>query len=455
MVKMVLGSSDSQSTSVGTLIDNHTNGLAQLISALGTFEGAEALKGKAYQSAKDYSSSVLQPLAQGAILLAEALKTDVSHLPSRYRSEVGDEDLDEDLLIGEIDTLTTTIDSYASTISMLSAVENPTPQQERDKSSAETAKADAQIKRTEFQTKLQKLQAFNSTSPTIFDALASLESAVSQGLNQMNSDFETFDGKRFKVPKGSKMAWATTISTAWKTYVETSSTGQKVAISSLDADSKAVIQKAEEAYQKGEIDDETYQSIKSGIINFGASYVKELIQTKLTDKVVEVFTESALEWFTHNINATQIGRSAALVGGGTATIATDYNSIWAQLARGAVKNGVKYGIPLVGATVDFGMQKASGESTGDALIKTGAHVAIGLKAAAIGTAIGGPIGTAVGFGIGVLGSMAFDAIYDHKEEIIDGIVDTTEKASQAVGDVAGNVGAAILNLGKSLGSVFG
>ena len=51
------------------------------------------------------------------------------------------------------------------------------------------------------------------------------------------------------------------------------------------------------------------------------------------------------------------------------TIATDFNPIWAQLARGAVKNGVKYGIPIVGALVDFGMQKASGESTGDALIK--------------------------------------------------------------------------------------
>lgn len=71
------------------------------------------------------------------------------------------------------------------------------------------------------------------------------------------------------------------------------------------------------------------------------------------------------------------------------TIATDFNPIWAQLARGAVKNGVKYGIPIVGALVDFAMQKDSGESTGDALIKTGAHTAIGLKAAAIGTAMGG------------------------------------------------------------------
>ena len=73
------------------------------------------------------------------------------------------------------------------------------------------------------------------------------------------------------------------------------------------------------------------------------------------------------------------------------TIATDFNPIWVQLARGAVKYGVKYGIPIVGALVDFAMQKDSGESTGDALIKTGAHTVIG----AVCMAIGGPLGFGV------------------------------------------------------------
>ena len=230
----------------------------------------------------------------------------------------------------------------------------------------------------------------------------------------------------------------------------------------IDDESKEIISKAEKAYKNGEIDDKTFQSIKSGIINFGASYVKELLQTKLTDKAVEAFTKSAIEWFTHNINATQIGRSAALVGGGTVTIATDFNPIWAQLARGAVKNGVKYGIPIVGALVDFGMQKASGESTGDALIKTGGHVVAGLAGAkvgaVVGTFIGGPVGTAiggaVGFGLSVAGSMLFDAIYDNKDKIATGIADIGQRATQAVEDTVGKVGDAISGFGKTLGSVF-
>ena len=144
------------------------------------------------------------------------------------------------------------------------------------------------------------------------------------------------------------------------------------------------------------------------------------------------------------------------------TIATDFNPIWAQLARGAVKNGVKYGIPIVGALVDFGMQKASGESTGDALIKTGGHVVAGLAGAkvgaVVGTFIGGPVGTAiggaVGFGLSVAGSMLFDAIYDNKDKIATGIADIGQRATQAVEDTVGKVGDAISGFGKTLGSVF-
>lgn len=90
------------------------------------------------------------------------------------------------------------------------------------------------------------------------------------------------------------------------------------------------------------------------------------------------------------------------------------------------------------------MQKASGESTGDALIKTGAHVAIG----AIGMAIGGPLG----FGAAVLGSMVFDKIYDNYK---DDVIDVGKNAVNAVSDVVGKVGDAISGFGKTLGSVFG
>lgn len=46
-------------------------------------------------------------------------------------------------------------------------------------------------------------------------------------------------------------------------------------------------------------------------------------------------------------------------------------------------------------------------------------------------------------------------IYNDKEEITKGVVDTAKKATRAVGDVADKVGDAISGFGKTLGSVFG
>ncbi len=481
MVKMVLGSSDSQSTSVGTLIDNHTNGLAQLISALGTFEGAEALKGKAYQSAKDYSSSVLQPLAQGAILLAEALKTDVSHLPSRYRSEVGDEDLDEDLLIGEIDTLTTTIDNYASAISSLSAVENPSTQQIRDKSNAETAKADAQTKRTEFQTKLQKLQAFNSISPTIFDDLSSLESAVSQGLNQMNSDFEAFDGKAFKIPSASKMTWTTPISTAWEQRKRERLIGDvyKQVKNTLGSDAAGYISDAFKLLPtnliKSIYNSEGFWEILSGIEKQGVTGKKAadavltalvkyeeigvaLQKTKLGKIVTKGgdYFNKIKKW----TNPLKAGVSETLKGTKT------YQSIKDAAKIGADIKGIKVlgkGLKIAGKATtvltyaDIAISGVSGgvnkfAETGDigkgVIAGTFSAVkSVGpLEGATIGAAIGGPLGAGIGAAVGGLIWLGkHTKVFDVAEEFTYKAYDKTKEM----------VGKAVKHAGQAISQTFG
>ncbi|MGT2930052.1 hypothetical protein ACVR1G_07475 [Streptococcus dentasini] len=85
MVKMVLGSSDTQASSVATLADNYTTGFESILSAISTLKGSDKLKGTAYTNAKEYGDTVVTPLAKGMILLAEAAKTDTQMLPDRYR----------------------------------------------------------------------------------------------------------------------------------------------------------------------------------------------------------------------------------------------------------------------------------------------------------------------------------------------------------------------------------
>ncbi|WP_179959614.1 hypothetical protein, partial [Streptococcus mutans] len=346
--------------------------------------------------------------------------------------------------------------------------------------------------RDKRQKKLNKINAYDAASPSFFSDIAGLEANLNSGLSLLQSGVAGFNGT-FPLPSKKQLQWADSINKDYKQYQDYQSAvakakkGEKLSQEEakavevyqkahpnlkLDestktalkdhAQSKKVLAKAKEAHKKGEIDDKTYQSIKSGIINFGASYVKELIQSKVTDKAVESFTKQAISWLSNNINATQLNVAGALSSGGIATFGIDYNPMYASFIRGAIK----YGIPVVGALVDFGMQKANGESTGDALIKTGAHVAIGYGAgiagAKIGAAIGtfaGPAGTVIGgiagATIAVVGSMVFNAIYDNKDKIVDGIADTAEKTTQAVEDTMDKVGDAISGFGKTLGSAFG
>ncbi len=486
MLKMALGSSDTQASSVASLADSYSTAFNNIISAVDSLGNSDKLKGSAYTNVKTYTRSVVTPLAKGMILLADAAKADTKLLPDRYRSDVGEDDLSDDteVLAAEIAALDATINANNTALGGMEA-DDP------NKSTIEGAVKSDTAERDKRQKKLNKINAYDAASPSFFSDIAGLEANLNSGLSLLQSGVAGFTVKSgFPLPSKKALEWTKTINSQWEKREAYQAALAKVnkgeALSDKDvkaieayqkahpniklnestkialkdhAQSKKVLAKAKEAHKKGEIDDKTYQSIKSGIINFGAGYVKELIQSKVTDKAVESFTKQAISWLSNNINATQVNVAGALSSGGIATFGIDYNPMYASFIRGAIK----YGIPVVGALVDFGMQKAIGESTGDALIKTGGHVAAGLAGAkagaVVGTFIGGPVGTAiggaVGFGLTVAGSMVFDAIYDNKDKIADGIADTAKKATQAVEDTVDKVGDAISGFGKTLGSVFG
>ena len=95
-----------------------------------------------------------------------------------------------------------------------------------------------------------------------------------------------------------------------------------------------------------------------------------------------------------------------------------------------ISTGAKIGLPIIGAVIDYKTLKENGESTKDALIKTGVHAVIGQAGGKLGTIAGLAIaekitfsvlaaagagavaGVAIGLGITVLGNMFFDRCYD-------------------------------------------
>ncbi|EMC28191.1 hypothetical protein SMU85_06100, partial [Streptococcus mutans ST6] len=201
MVKMVLGSSDTQASSVGTLVDNYKSGFEKLVSAIDQLSNEDRLSGSAYTNVKTYGSSVVAPLAKAFILLAEAAKADIKKLPDEYRSTVGSEDLDEDTLTAQINALNATINTNTAARDTLKGEGGDTSELAKAISDDEGTKRD-------LEEKLRKLREYDGKSSGFFSDIAGLESAVSTGLSQLQAGVSSFTVKSgFTLPSKKDLEW--------------------------------------------------------------------------------------------------------------------------------------------------------------------------------------------------------------------------------------------------------
>ncbi|EHJ52041.1 T7SS effector LXG polymorphic toxin [Streptococcus macacae] len=212
MVKMVLGSSDTQASSVGTLADNYKAGFEQLVKSIDQLANEDRLSGSAYSNIKNYGSSVVKPLAQAFVLLAEAAKADIKKLPDEYRASVGNEDLDEETLTAQIHALNSTLATNRATKTAMKRIDSAADTQSFD----QAISADEGTKR-DLEEKLRKLREYNAKSSGFFSDIAGLESAVNTGLSQLQSGISGFNGT-FTLPSKKELAWTKTINKEYKQY---------------------------------------------------------------------------------------------------------------------------------------------------------------------------------------------------------------------------------------------
>lgn len=404
MVKVNVGTMSAQASSVSAIVSQRVSALTDAKQSLSSFASQDQLKGAAYQNAKAYATSVLGPLIDGMILLSEETEKGVTKLQTLYAEKCGSESLDSEVLTDKIEKdqellikiqdLQAHLEKHASFLShALDGLE---------------ATVKARLRKNKK--KLKNLMEFNAESSSVFEALAEFQDSVSTGLSFVSKGFNNFNGTFDTSGKG--LEWTKTIQTGMKKRED------KVSI-----DQNSLLEEAKKAYKAGKIDKQTYQSIKSGLVNSSAAFLKELAKAKITDKAVETFTEESWEALSKNLQTMQLSGVLATVNGVELSTAIDVNPSYANFIRESSKF-VKYGAPVIGAAVDFGLQLKDGEDVGDAAVKTGGHVAIGIGAAKAGAIIGSAfpvVGTAggavVGFAIGVAGSMAFDWLYDNKEQV--------------------------------------
>ena len=218
----------------------------------------------------------------------------------------------------------------------------------------------------------------------------------------------------------------------------------------------------------GKISLQFFTYIKSAIINGISSFIYEAAKTKVTDKAVEEFTQKAIEWLTYNAQNMNYALVTALTNGGNGIMSINVNPIYSNF----VSSFARYAGPIIGGAIDYSMQVNQGESSGHALVKTGAHFAISLLGAEVGKYMGTVFGTGVmipffgfvpglvigavaGFFIGVAVSMAFDVVYDGiLKPLIENPKEYIDSIGKSISQGIDNVGDAVFSFVNGLGTVF-
>ena len=208
-IKVDIGSADSQGSTANTVLSSRANYYDAVITAFNKLITEEELKGKAYDSAKSYAENIMVPLVRGVILFSESLGGKASELPTLYRSQVGEESLDEETLQKQIEAKNTTISTQEAILNSLSNLKDIDPTY---KSNVQEIISNATSKRDELQKKLEKLQSFASSTSGQFSDSESLQSLVFQGFEQVTGDFGKFDGT-FKIE--GQAPWAKNINNEW------------------------------------------------------------------------------------------------------------------------------------------------------------------------------------------------------------------------------------------------
>lgn len=231
-VDMYVSTSQSQASSVSTMCKSQAEGYQELQKAINDFTlNAPFLTGKAYDSAKDYFQSVLYPLAQGGILLSEAVEKAVKKFPEEYISQVDSGDLKQSELeekIRRADRLLNQAEDIRKDINS-SKTPDITKTFQLIANSMLIGMYSASKQKLEEQ--LRKLLAFNASSPSIFSEISSLQNAMNTGLAQTKTAWNEATGT-FSIPKD--LSWKNTINERWKSYQEKNMTSEQKLLRNLE-----------------------------------------------------------------------------------------------------------------------------------------------------------------------------------------------------------------------------
>lgn len=211
-IEVYRGSLDSQATSTGTMVEQQLKAYEALERSLTQIENsASRLSGQAYDSFRTFVTSVVKPLKEAGIALADATQESVKKLPKSYRSEVADEDLQEEKLVSDIEQCDRMIAIFHAEINEIAASKSTSAgdfqrlQRLQRLQGLNVLDGIVKAARNKLQEKLNKLRAFNATSPSIFWEIDVLAQAIQIAVNQINVAWDP-NTEMYSIPKD--LSWS-------------------------------------------------------------------------------------------------------------------------------------------------------------------------------------------------------------------------------------------------------
>ena len=211
-IEVYRGSLDSQASSTGTMIEQQLKAYESLEASLTQIENsASRLSGQAYDSFRSFVTSVVQPLKEAGVALAEATQESVKKLPASYRSEVADEDLQEEKLVSDIEQCDRMIAIFHAEINEIAASKSTSAgdfqrlQRLQRIQGLNVLESIFKATKKKLQEKLNKLRAFNASSPSIFWEIDVLAQAIQIAVNQINVAWNPNTGM-YSIPKD--LSWS-------------------------------------------------------------------------------------------------------------------------------------------------------------------------------------------------------------------------------------------------------
>ncbi|MCY1569410.1 T7SS effector LXG polymorphic toxin [Staphylococcus pettenkoferi] len=199
-IDMYLRNAEDQSSKVEKTSKDLTDKYDDLQNAISQFVNESELKGKAYDSGKQFFSTVIQPLTDSIKTLGDLTEQACSTFVDKYKSEVDthslkESELEEDIheLKQQIDELNSISESTPPGNSLLIAAHH------RMVESLENQKRD-------LEDKLNKLRLFNRESANIFKEVESFKQTVQQGIEQARTSWDS-GTQTFNIPSTKELEW--------------------------------------------------------------------------------------------------------------------------------------------------------------------------------------------------------------------------------------------------------